>query len=387
MSRLDELIQELCPEGIKNIPMGSLMTRVYERGKDAPNIKQVYAVSNTLGMVSAEEYRENTIHSEDTSNYTVVREGMVAYNPSRLNIGSIAMLKSSLPGLVSPMYIVFSIDEEKVCRQYFDYLMHSTYVANKIDSFKEEGARFRFDYLRWNWIMIQIPPKQIQEKIVRVLNCFTELITKLTAELETRQKQYKYYAKQLFDSAKGVIPTTLEVISENCDYMRKPVTSGKRETGDIPYYGASGVVDYVKDYIFDGDYLLISEDGANLIARSTPIAFSITGKTWVNNHAHVLKFKSMTTQKYVERYLNMLDLTPFITGAAQPKLNQKNLNMIQIPLPPMEEQIRIMDILNKFDTITTDNTNGLPAEINARKKQYEYYRDKLLLFNQPEVFQ
>jgi type I restriction enzyme S subunit len=84
---------------------------------------------------------------------------------------------------------------------------------------------------------------------------------------------------------------TLDQISENCDTKRKPVTSGNREAGNIPYYGALGIVDYVKDYIFDGDYLLISEDGANLLARSTPIAFSITGKTWANNHAHVLKFE------------------------------------------------------------------------------------------------
>ena len=86
------------------------------------------------------------------------------------------------------------------------------------------------------------------------------------------------------------------------------------------------------------------------------------------------------TQKYVERYLNLLDLTPFITGAAQPKLNQKNMNQIQIPLPSMEEQIRIMSILDRFDAIANDISIGLPAEIAARQKQYEYYRDKLLTF-------
>jgi len=136
----------------------------------------------------------------------------------------------------------------------------------------------------------------------------------------------------------------------------------------------------VKDYIFDGNYLLISEDGANLVARNTPIAFSISGKTWVNNHAHILKFYSYTTQKYVERYLNLLDLLPYITGAAQPKLNQKKLNQIQIPLPPMNEQTKIVSLLDRFDTLCNDITAGLPAEIAARQKQYEYYRDKLLTF-------
>lgn len=97
---------------------------------------------------------------------------------------------------------------------------------------------------------------------------------------------------------------------ENLDSKRKPITSGLREAGSIPYYGASGIVDYVKDYIFDGDFLLISEDGANLLARNTPIAFSISGKSWVNNHAHVIKFDSYAERRYVEYYLNSIDLAP-----------------------------------------------------------------------------
>ena len=115
----------------------------------------------------------------------------------------------------------------------------------------------------------------------------------------------------------GVILLTLEDVAENCDNQRKPVTSGNRESGDYPYYGASGIVDYVNDYIFDGDYLLISEDGANLLARNTPIAFSITGKNWVNNHAHVLKFKTYVTRRFLELYLNSIDLSPRIVTGKQ----------------------------------------------------------------------
>ena len=180
----------------------------------------------------------------------------------------------------------------------------------------------------------------------------------------------------------GYVVVTLEDIAENCDSMRKPVTSGKREAGEYPYYGASGIVDYVKGYIFDGDYLLVSEDGANLLARSTPIAFSISGKNWVNNHAHVLKFDCYETRRFVEFYLNSIDLAPYISGGAQPKLNQKNLNRIEIPLPSQERQKYIVDILDRFDAICNDLTSGLPAEIEARQRQYEYYRDKLLTFKE-----
>ncbi len=165
-------------------------------------------------------------------------------------------------------------------------------------------------------------------------------------------------------------------VAKNLDSMRKPITSGLRESGDIPYYGASGIVDYVKDYIFDGDYLLVSEDGANLLARNTPIAFSISGKSWVNNHAHVLKFNTYAERRFVEIFLNSIDLTPYISGAAQPKLNQQNLNTIQIPIPPLNIQTEIVRILDAFTALTAE----LTAELTARKKQYNYYRDKLLTF-------
>jgi len=169
-------------------------------------------------------------------------------------------------------------------------------------------------------------------------------------------------------------------LAENLDSMRKPITSSLRDSGEIPYYGASGIVDYVKDYIFDGDFLLVSEDGANLTARSTPIAFSISGKNWVNNHAHVLKFNTYAERRFVEFYLNSIDLTPYISGAAQPKLNQKNLNSIRIPNPSPAEQARIVAILDKFDALTNSISEGLPREIDLRQQQYEYYREKLLNF-------
>ena len=276
---------------------------------------------------------------------------------------------------------------------------------------------------------VPLPPLDVQNRIVNVLDNFEKICSDLNiglpAEIEARQKQYEYYRDKLLTFAEtgntilsraeqsraeqsraeqsraeqsraeqsralikllqyvfGYAVVTLEDIAENCDSMRKPVTSGKREAGEYPYYGASGIVDYVKDYIFDGDYLLVSEDGANLLARSTPIAFSISGKNWVNNHAHVLKFGCYETRRFVEFYLNSIDLTPYISGGAQPKLNQKNLNRIEIPLPSQERQKYIVYILDRFDAICNDLTSGLPAEIEARQKQYEYYRDKLLTFKE-----
>ncbi len=149
MSKLDDLIKKLCPNGVEYKSIGSFISRVKEKAQTRPGIKQVYVISNSLGMVVEQEYHENPVNSDDTSNYTIVNPGMCAYNPSRLNIGSIAILKNNEPSLVSPMYVVFSIDKTIMAEKYFKHLLNSSFVKSKINSYKEEGARFRFDFSRW----------------------------------------------------------------------------------------------------------------------------------------------------------------------------------------------------------------------------------------------
>lgn len=290
-------------------------------------------------------------------------------------------------------------------RYYFHYMRSAFLPYIQKTMFQGSVASIRRPML--NQFPVPIPPVQVQERLVNVLDNFeticSDLNIGLPAEIEARQKQYEYYRDMLLTFAEsgntisraeqsalikllqyvlGYANLTLDKISENCDRQRKPVTKGKRASGKYPYYGASGIVDYVADYIFDGDYLLVSEDGANLLARSTPIAFSISGKNWVNNHAHVLKFDTYELRRYVEIYLNSIDLSRYISGGAQPKLNQENLNKIVIPVPDSERVKYIVTILDRFDTLCNDLSAGLPAEIEARRKQYEYYRDKLLSFKE-----
>lgn len=145
-------------------------------------------------------------------------------------------------------------------------------------------------------IKIPLPPKNIQEKIVTEIEVL-EKKEKLAAD---KVESVRDKINSLINAAKTGDTITLGAISENLDYKRKPVTKGHREKGEIPYYGASGIVDYVSSYLLDDYVLLVSEDGANLKARVTPIAFTAEGKIWVNNHAHILKFKNKTTHKLVE---------------------------------------------------------------------------------------
>lgn len=195
------------------------------------------------------------------------------------------------------------------------------------------------------------PPLSEQRRIVAILDeAFEDIATaKANAEknLKNARELFESHAKTLFSNGAASWPIkTLDQISTNLDSKRVPITKSDRVAGAYPYYGASGIVDYVADYIFDGDSLLISEDGANLLARSTPIAFSVSGRYWVNNHAHILKFAHIATQRFVEFFLDSIPLDDYVTGAAQPKLNQKALNSIPIPIPDaMTEQQLAVDML------------------------------------------
>jgi type I restriction enzyme S subunit len=149
------------------------------------------------------------------------------------------------------------------------------------------------------------------------------------------------------------------------DSERIPVSKEERETRArvYDYYGASGVIDKIDGYIFDKTLLLIGEDGANLINRSTPIAFLARGKYWVNNHAHVLDGISEDFLRYIELYINAIDLKPYVTGSAQPKMNQAKMNSIAVPLPPLAEQKRIV--------AKVDELMALCDQLESQQKQRE----------------
>lgn len=157
------------------------------------------------------------------------------------------------------------------------------------------------------------------------------------------------------------------------DSQRKPVAKGNRSHGVYPYYGANGIQDYVDDYIFDGTYLLLGEDGSVINKDNSPVLHWATGKIWVNNHAHILKENDKALLRYLYYALQCTDVSDIVRGMP-PKLNQANMRTILIPIPSISEQNRIVEILDTF-TASIDN---LKEQIAQRRKQYEYYRDQLL---------
>ncbi len=198
---------------------------------------------------------------------------------------------------------------------------------------------------------IPLPPIPVQKEIVAELDRYQKIIDGAKQVVDNYQPSFV-----IEDDWEWI---ELNKLCENLDSQRVPIRKSERKEGKYPYYGASGIIDYVDDFIFDEDLLLISEDGANLIARTYPIAFSINGKAWVNNHAHALRFKNMILQKYVEIYINQTDISDYVTGAAQPKLNQKNLNRIKIPLPDDETMTTIVSSVKNISSLVEANKSLL----------------------------
>jgi type I restriction enzyme S subunit len=160
----------------------------------------------------------------------------------------------------------------------------------------------------------------------------------------------------------GVEYKPLEKCCNILDRHRKPVTKSARETGVYPYYGANGIQDYVSDYIFDGTFVLVGEDGSVMTKNGNPVVAWVEGKIWVNNHAHIIEEIEGVLLRYLYHYIQTVDVTPLIHGNI-PKLTGGDFKAISIPLPPLPVQEEIVRILDNFTELT--------AELTARKKQYE----------------
>lgn len=153
---------------------------------------------------------------------------------------------------------------------------------------------------------------------------------------------------------------------EILDNKRIPLSKKQRERLKkiYPYYGAQGIIDYVDDFIFDGEYILVAEDGNNLKSLSQYITTYVTGKFWVNNHAHILGEKEGYDLRFIYNLLNSLDLRGYVTGSAQPKLNQYNLANIELDIPSYEQQKKVSKILTSFDNKILNN-NEISSEVES----------------------
>lgn len=362
-----------------------LADKITERNKD-DSIKRVFTNSATEGVIDQEEYFDRNIANKNNlTNYFVVEKGDYVYNPrisTTAPVGPISKNKLGI-GVMSPLYTVFRFRNKE--NDFYEHFFLTNLWHVYIKNLSNTGARHdRITISVDNFMKMPLPyasPEE-QQKIADCLSSIDDLIDAESRKLKALEKYKKGLMQKLFPAEGKTLPEwrfpefrgksewrikPLGKICTNYDSRRIPITEKDRVKGEIPYIGASGVIDYINDFIFDEDLLCVSEDGANLVARTYPIAFSISGKTWVNNHAHVLKFSHKYTQDIVESYMNMINLQDFLTGMAQPKLNRAKLDIIPIPLPEEEEQQKIADCLSEVDKIITEQSNKV-EQLKAHKK-------------------
>jgi type I restriction enzyme S subunit len=274
---------------------------------------------------------------------------------------------SNFHGICSPAYVILKRvgdGSDEYFRHFFKSERFIEQLTRNIEGLRDGKM---ISYKQFSEQLLPAPDPAEQRKIAACLTSLDELLAAEGRKLDALLAHKRGLMQQLFPRPGESHPRLrfpefrnagewetrpLAKVAENLDNKRVPITEKDRKKGNIPYYGASGIVDYVDDYIFDENLLCISEDGANLVSRTYPIAFSISGKAWVNNHAHVIRFEDRAVQTLVEVYLNSIELKDFITGMAQPKLNRGMLDTIPIPLPPQStEQERIADCLTSLDAL------------------------------------
>ena len=286
-----------------------------------------------------------------TGQKLVMRKGDVLFGRRNTYLRRAAIAPHD--GLFSAHGMIFRPKTNVITEEFFPYFIVSNYFMDAAIRISVGSLSPTVNWKQLKELEFDIPDIDKQHKYAELFAAIDGTKEAYKQLISATDELVKSQFIELFGdpatNTKGWVVKHLPDISENLDSRRIPITSGSRKEGQYPYYGASGIVDYVEEYIFDEDLLLISEDGANLLARVTPIAFPSSGKVWVNNHAHVVRFSSAFTQCYVENLLNMIDISHYVTGTAQPKLNQAKLNTIPIPDPPTELQKQFAAIVKQSD--------------------------------------
>lgn len=333
--------------------LGDFIQPVDERNRDL-------RVDYLLGVSISKQFIHSiaNIVGTDLSNYKIIRTGQFAYGPVTSRNGekiSIALLRDK-DCIISSSYTVFEVVNKNELDPEYLMLWFSRPEFDRYARYMSHGSvREIFDWDELCKVELPVPSIDKQRSIVRAYQTITERIElkrRLNDNLlATAQAVYKAWFVE-YKPFGGNCPISWRVgsvdeIAEFFDSMRKPLSSLERAdmARIYPYYGAVSIVDYVDDYIFDGEYLLLSEDGIYVVDDSGhPLLQHIIGKFWANNHAHILKGKAGFTEDSLYLFLSNTNMSPIVTGAAQPKINQANLKSFPITIPDSE-------VLDRFNSV------------------------------------
>ena len=278
-------------------------------------------------------------------------------------IGKIAVFpEEARPGVINQALIRFRADKNKVDSKFLYHLLNSEYMQKKMLSINPGSAiKNLIAVPELKKIKINLFNIHEQKKIASFLTLLSKKIEKQLEKVEKLEQLKKGMMQKIFshelrfkDEDSGEFPqwrrTTLKGEVDIFNNMRKPVTENIRQKGKYPYYGATGIIDYVQDYIFDGEYLLLAEDGANIVTRSAPVVYKTKDKFWVNNHAHIMKPKANNDFNFFYQVLENINYIPYNSGTAQPKLNVESIKKIPLKIPIHDEQRKVGMFLLTVDS-------------------------------------
>ena len=381
MSKIDELIFKYCPNGVERWLLGDLEDqKIIQLGRgnvisktdlrDNPGEYPVYSSSATGNGILG--FYSNYMFEDERLSWSIDGGGRFFYRPKH---------KYSITNVCGWLKV---LQEDKISTKYLFYVLTNEWVKKVFDyNKKAHPSVIRKEYT------LPIPPLSVQEEIVKILDSFTmleaELESELESELEARKEQYQYYKNLLLDPKNMKGDIQWKTLADLCDVYTGGEAPSDCVKGNMPnddciypvYGNGKEVYGYSASYRIGKDAVCISSIGAN------------TGAVFYykKNFTPIIRLKVLVpkNQNLMTRYLYYIATTiAFVSknGGGIPNMNANDVKKHVIPVPPLEEQERIVSILDKFDALVNDISEGLPAEIDARKQQYEYYRNKLLDFKE-----
>jgi len=404
---LVELRDVLSEKGYIRGPFGSALRRPELKSEGIPVYEQqhaIYGVRDFRYYIDEEKFEELKRFQVKVNDLIISCSG---------TLGKVSIITDEDPkGIISQALLALRPDTEKILPDYLKYFFTSRYGFTSITSRSTGSVQVNIANRQIiELIKLALPSIHEQQIIILILSSLDdkiELNRKMNNTLEEIGKAlfkqwfvdfefpdengrpYKSSGGKMVNSELGEIPEGWEAghfgnVVENFDSKRIPLSNREREKrkGDFRYYGATGVMDHVNDFIFDGIYLLVGEDGTVITNKETAVTQYVWGKFWVNNHAHVLKGKNGFSTEVLKLFLEVTNIAPYITGAVQPKLNQNNLNSIPVVLPKKEilaEFSGLIDLLfskyrqthDEIERLTSIRDSLLPRLMSGKLRVRDY---------------
>ena len=329
-----------------------------------------------------------------------IRKGRLQRNDivitTRGSLGKVALIDGNLlPGLINAQMLIFRCKSKAIDTRFLYFQMCSHNFQVQLRNFASEAAQPQIPIVDLKEIEIDIPPLKTQRKIASILSTYDDLIENNTHRIKILEDMVQTLYKEWFvhfrfpghenipmvESELGPIPQGWKVksfgeVTCNFDRKRKPLSGKARSTrqGEYPYYGAAKILDYINDYIFDGRYLLVGEGGSVVTNDGKPMLQLATGKFWVNNHTHVIQGKHPFSTNFIYLFMSNVNISGYITGSAQPKITQKNLNRI----PVISPQTSVLERFNQFIETNFEKITTLKQKNEALQQARDLLLSKLI---------